>query len=60
MIGFVDGIQQINRDDGNVDFATVFGPSGGSRRGVGVACADEDAVEDCLRPACYQLRECVS
>ena len=55
VVGFVDGVEEVEGYDEDVDAPPVLGEAGGAGPGFGVAGADGDAVVDCLDPACYQL-----
>lgn len=48
MVCFVDGVEEVGGDDGDVDAAAVEEVFGGPGLGFGVAGADGDAVVDGL------------
>jgi hypothetical protein len=53
VVGFVDGVEQVEGYDGDVDAPAVLGPAGCAGLWLGVAGADREAVVEGLRPACY-------
>jgi hypothetical protein len=55
VVGFVEGVGEVERDDEDVDAAAVLGEAGGAGLGFGVAGADGDAVVEGLGPACDEL-----
>lgn len=55
VVGFVDGVEQVEGDDDDVDAAAVLGEARGAGVGFWVAGADGDGVVEGLRPACYEL-----
>jgi len=55
VVGFVDGVEEVGNDDGDVYAATVFNVEGRTGLGFGVAGADHNAVVECLEPSCDKL-----
>ena len=55
VVGLVDGVEEVDKDNGDVDTSAVLVVEGGTRLGFGVAGADHDAVVDGLKPSCYEL-----
>jgi hypothetical protein len=55
VVGFVDGVEEVEGDDGDVDAPAVGGEARGAWLGLGVAGADGDAVVEGLGPGCYEL-----
>lgn len=55
VVGFVDGVGEVEGYDGDVDAAAVFGEAGGAGLRARVAGADGQAVVEGLRPACDEL-----
>lgn len=50
-VDLVDGEGEVGEIDGDEDLAAVLDEARGARRGLGVACANEDGVEDALCPS---------
>lgn len=55
VVGFVQGVEEVEGYDEDVDAPAVFGEAGGAGLGLGVAGADGDAVVEGLGPACDEL-----
>jgi len=55
--GFVDGVEEVEGDDEDLDGAAVAGEAGVAGLGLGVAGADGQGVPDGLGPACDELGE---
>lgn len=53
MVGFVDGVDEVEGDDEDVDGSSMGVEAWGAWRGLRVAGADCDAVVDGLRPTRY-------
>lgn len=61
VIGFVNGVEEVGKDDGDVDAPAMFDVEGRTGLGFGVAGADYNAVVECLKPSGNKLlgiREC--
>lgn len=57
VVGFVDGVEQVKGDNGDVDAPAVLGPAGGAGLRFGISGADGEVVVEGLRPGCYELWE---
>lgn len=55
IVGFVNGVQEVEGDDEDVETAVVAGVAGGAADGDGVAGAREETVEDCEGPGGDEL-----
>jgi hypothetical protein len=54
-VGFIDGVAEVGEDDKDKDAFAVLVKAGRARCRFGVAGADEDCVEGCLKVACNEL-----
>ncbi len=55
VVGFVDGVEEVGKDDGDVYAAAVFNVEGRTGLGFGVAGADHYAIVEGLEPSCDKL-----
>lgn len=58
VVGFVDGVGQVEADDGDLDLAAICVEARGTGSGLRVAGADGDTVIDCLDPGRDDLWTC--
>lgn len=55
VVGFVDGVEEVGKDDGDVDAPAMFDVEGSTGLGFGVAGADHYAIVEGLEPSCDKL-----
>ena len=55
IVSFIDGVDKVCEDDGDVYSASVLDIEGCPGLGLRIASTDDDAVVDRLDPSCYKL-----
>lgn len=55
VVCFVDGVEEVDKDDGDVDAPAMFDVEGGAGLRFGVAGTDHNAVVEGLEPSCNKL-----
>ena len=55
VVCFEDGVEEVKKDNSNVDAPSVFLVAWRARLGLRITSADGNAIVDGLDPSCYQL-----
>ena len=55
VVGLVDGVEEVDEDNGDMDTSAMLVVEGSAGLGFGVAGTDHDAIVDGLEPSCYEL-----